>query len=467
MTKFDTHDAAGIFPLMGDAELHSLADDIKKHGQREPIIVWGSRGQIVDGRNRARACELVGVVPLVSRREFNSDEDAVWFSVSQNLKRRHLAKGQEAMVVADADELCDRLRADARARQIAAAVATNAARAAPAPAPMPSVTLEENLPQAQPQERAPQTRDNLGALAGVSGKTMAAAIKVRSAAPELAEAVRQNVIPVNMAEKVTGRPVEEQRAVVQRIADGSAKNVPQAVRQLEEEKRKDAAASLPAPVGARIELGSALDHLDCFSGAHCVVTDPPYGIDTHRTRDGGQDYADGSDYALDLLDKTMAGLSKRIDPSAHLYVFSGYTYVHAFKEVLSRYFDVQDNPIIWAKTQQTMCDFSRWYASKHEYVLFARMRGSNRPLKNGAVGDVFTFARGRDTTHSAEKPVDLLATFIEQSTAVGELVADPFTGSGSTAVASLRASRRFVGTEIDPEFRRLAEARTKGAPRAA
>jgi len=193
--------------------------------------------------------------------------------------------------------------------------------------------------------------------------------------------------------------------------------------------------------------------------AHCVVMDPPYGLTTHRTRIGGQDYADGEDYALPLLRNICEILTACLDPSAHIYVFSGYTYAYTFKQLLSEYFDVQDNPIIWVKDNHTMCDFQRWYANRHEYVWFAKRRGSSRLLAPGEVSDVFTVARSNETTHSAEKPVALLEQFIQRSTLPGELVLDPFVGSGATAVASASHGRRFFGTDVDEHWVEVANGR--------
>jgi hypothetical protein len=53
------HPLADLFPMMGEAELSALAADIKAHGLREPIVLH--EGLILDGRNRLKACEIVGV----------------------------------------------------------------------------------------------------------------------------------------------------------------------------------------------------------------------------------------------------------------------------------------------------------------------------------------------------------------------------------------------------------------------
>ena len=57
------HPAADIFPLLSEADLRELADDIKEHGQLDPIEILEDTNQILDGRNRYLACQLAGVEP--------------------------------------------------------------------------------------------------------------------------------------------------------------------------------------------------------------------------------------------------------------------------------------------------------------------------------------------------------------------------------------------------------------------
>jgi DNA modification methylase len=72
-----------------------------------------------------------------------------------------------------------------------------------------------------------------------------------------------------------------------------------------------------------------------------------------------------------------------------------------------------------------------------------------------------------DNEHPTEKPVGLLETLVEQSTEQGDLIVDPFLGSGSTAVAAIRNVRDCIGFEIDAEtYRPVIERRISEAERA-
>lgn len=68
----------------------------------------------------------------------------------------------------------------------------------------------------------------------------------------------------------------------------------------------------------------------------------------------------------------------------------------------------------------------------------------------------FGFDRDESRLHQAQKPVKLLEFLIKLTTREGQVVLDPFIGSGSTALACLNLKRNFIGFEINPEYHRLA-----------
>jgi hypothetical protein len=90
------HPIADLFPMMTDEELADLAADIKANGLLHPIVV-DKEGALIDGRNRARACEIAGVEPTIM--VFDGDDPRA-FILSMNIKRRHMTKGQQVMAVA-------------------------------------------------------------------------------------------------------------------------------------------------------------------------------------------------------------------------------------------------------------------------------------------------------------------------------------------------------------------------------
>jgi hypothetical protein len=92
----EPHPFADIFPLMNDAELKVLSDDILKNGLRLPITVRDKK--ILDGRNRFRACRMVSVQPIYE--ELPADKDPLAFVISANLHRRHLNETQRGVVAA-------------------------------------------------------------------------------------------------------------------------------------------------------------------------------------------------------------------------------------------------------------------------------------------------------------------------------------------------------------------------------
>ena len=63
--------------------------------------------------------------------------------------------------------------------------------------------------------------------------------------------------------------------------------------------------------------------------------------------------------------------------------------------------------------------------------------------------------------YPAEKPVEVADVLIRQSSQAGELVADPFMGSGSVGVAAALLGRRFLGNDLNPEAVQIAARRLR------
>lgn len=118
------------------------------------------------------------------------------------------------------------------------------------------------------------------------------------------------------------------------------------------------------------------------------------------------------------------------------------------------------NILVWEKNN---CTPSQFYMKNCEYVLFLR-KGKAKWINNiGASKTVHQFNNilGKKT-HPCEKPVDLLKFYIENSSKEGDIVLDPFMGTGSCGVACVQTGRRFLGIEKDETYFNLAKERLNG-----
>ncbi len=98
MSAYEAHELALVFPPMTEPEFAALREDIREHGQNEPITLY--EGKILDGIHRYRACQQLGREPRVVRFEGNP-RAAAQLVLGRNFHRRHLTTSQRAMVAAE------------------------------------------------------------------------------------------------------------------------------------------------------------------------------------------------------------------------------------------------------------------------------------------------------------------------------------------------------------------------------
>jgi ParB-like chromosome segregation protein Spo0J len=101
-TRFDVHPAADDYPMIDEAALTALAEDIGARGLMHPIEVMTNPDGaevLVDGRNRFTACLIAGVAPELKELDIRA-EDVEDYVLSLNVKRRHLSAGARALAAA-------------------------------------------------------------------------------------------------------------------------------------------------------------------------------------------------------------------------------------------------------------------------------------------------------------------------------------------------------------------------------
>lgn len=225
LAKVSIHPAAELFPLMQGAEFDDLVTDIREHGQRDAIVMTPD-GQLLDGRNRWRACAAAGITPVT-----RVERSEPWaFVISTNVHRRHLNESQRAMI-------------GARIAQRPTGFRGHTSN--------PSI---EGLLQ-------PPTTEEAARLLNVGRTSIERARHVaKNASPTLVRAVESGAIPVYTASRVARElPTDQQDEFAHRVANGA------------DAKKLAAALDVPSDWVPVREDGARTDNLSPRRHQHLTV----------------------------------------------------------------------------------------------------------------------------------------------------------------------------------------------------
>ncbi len=242
--------------------------------------------------------------------------------------------------------------------------------------------------------------------------------------------------------------------------------------------------ALPEGVANRILSQSAAEMSELpAQSVHLMVTSPPYNV--------GKEYDENLtlEKYTDFLKQVWSEVYRVLVPGGRVCINVAnlgrkpYLPLHVFitQDMLSLGF-LMRGEIIWDKAASAAGStaWGSWCSASnptlrdvHEYILvfskdaFRRERQESRSdsitrdefLEYTRSVWAFPTESARKVGHPAPFPIELPYRLIQLYSYENEVVLDPFMGSGQTALAALKAGRRFVGYEIEPEYIRLAEER--------
>lgn len=191
--------------------------------------------------------------------------------------------------------------------------------------------------------------------------------------------------------------------------------------------------------------------------ATAVVTDPPYAIYGSATGIGA-DIADDR-MVRPFFEKVARASRQVLVKFGHAYFFTDWRSWSALWEGARSAGLSAKNCLVWDKGGGGL---GSSYMMTHEFVgFFANLPKEKAIMSNQETGqrqvhrpNMLRFSRvsGSDRLHNAAKPVELLCELIENSTDPGDLVVDPFLGSGSTLIAAEISGRTCYGFDIEPKW---------------
>lgn len=205
---------------------------------------------------------------------------------------------------------------------------------------------------------------------------------------------------------------------------------------------------------------------DCFNemklitneSIDLVVTDPPYGITLKPQRSEAKFHKESiiNDDNLDWVDdfsNELFRISKNV-----VYVFCSYQKYDIFKQSLEKSGFIIKNCIVWDKMWFGM---GNNYRPNHEFIILAIK--TKFKTKSNNLENILRFRRmsGQKMVHPTEKPVSLLEVLIKESSDEGDVILDPFAGSGSTGLACKNLNRKCILIEKEEKYYNIIKERLK------
>jgi len=201
---------------------------------------------------------------------------------------------------------------------------------------------------------------------------------------------------------------------------------------------------------ATLYLGNCREILPTLPKVDAVITDPPYADRTHKMAKTNKGAGHGKTLVTfaALSDEDFAACLREWLAAATGWCVATCDYRHArlafdMPEFVRLGAWVKPNPMPQISADRPGQGF--------ETVLILHAGEKKKAWNRGGGSGVWTIPTVGTAEVSTQKPVALLRAFVSDFTSYGEVVADPFMGSGTTGVACMELGRRFVGIERDPE----------------
>ena len=191
-----------------------------------------------------------------------------------------------------------------------------------------------------------------------------------------------------------------------------------------------------------------------------VVTDPPYEIamggggilKNDRVYFGGQLDKIASGFDIDAVFNEMERICKKLN----LFCFCSNKQISKIMR-WGEERGYSTNLLVWYKPNAIPFT-NNTFKSDLEFCVYMREKG----VKIKGISNLFTHNCGKSKYgHPTEKPIEIIKKLILTASSEGDLIFDPFMGSGTTAAACKELNRNFIGCEIESKYCEMAEKRLR------
>lgn len=380
-------------------DIDKLADSIAEFGILEPIII-DDEGNLIAGFRRTSAAMLLGwdTVPAIRRTDL-SDIDKKRIELEENIQRQQLTWAEEAKAITEINTI--RLEIDPT-----------------------------------------WSKDQTAEIVGKSQRSVYNSI-------ELAKAMETN------PDLATSKTLV---GALQRL---KAQKTMKA-----REARLLAVKLSGATLNAKISVGDALKLIKKLpdESVDTIITNPPFGIDL--TYEGHPElYEDDPEVVIELVQAMIPEFYRVLKDDTWCVVFWDILKLGQLAEWMEETgFDVNLLPCIWGKPNKTQGPVrDPWGLFIMSYEGFLIARKGEAVLKEAGRQNLFLYdtPEEEDRVHPVQMSTELCADLCNLTTLGGELVLDPFAGSGAVGLGALTNQSHFVGFELNKEYARWGNMRLK------
>lgn len=197
-----------------------------------------------------------------------------------------------------------------------------------------------------------------------------------------------------------------------------------------------------------------------------VLTDPPYeSLEKHRKKGTTTRLKNSKASSNDWFEifpnarfsELFTEVYRVLKPNTHFYMFCDQETMFHAKPLGEAAGFTFWKPIIWDKMVMGM---GYHYRAQYECILF--FEKGKRKVNHLNIPDVLSFKRVWGG-YPTEKPLGVVSTLISMSTQKGEIICDPFCGSGTTGIAAIKAGCDFIGNDKGEEAIQVSHRRIRAA----
>jgi DNA modification methylase len=199
-----------------------------------------------------------------------------------------------------------------------------------------------------------------------------------------------------------------------------------------------------------------------------ILCDPPYGVAYVENKKGfaklgvkdekiiAGDHLQSEEEYENFTKKYLGITIPYLEEHNAVYIFNADPMFPSLRSGMKQAGFYYSQMIIWLKNQPVMS--RKDYLSQYELIAYGWF-GKHKTERSKSKNVIYYPRPSKSKLHPTQKPIGLLRRIIPDSTKIGDIIYDPFLGSGSTAIASHHLGRKCIGIELDESYVEISIAR--------